>query len=247
MNFVPESPSTDSIFIERRILREGRCLVEDDRDGQVGVHGDGVVLVGRPVEAGHTHHLAAAGAAHHDVVAALADELVEAAIAKEHIVAVDAVMGEYLIEVVARGAVESPGFDPVVPFVAENTLGILVAVDEVVSFTREHFRTLVCAEEDEVLARATHYQVETRTGMNNVVTVTGLDVVIAAGILDDVVACTAVDDVVAEPALEVIVAAIAEQRIVANPGDHLVGCFRTAEHDVFTASVTKVIRVRAGG
>ena len=112
-----------------------------------------VVLVGRPVEAGHAGHLAAAGAADHDVVAAFADELVEAAVAEEHVVAVDAVVGEDFVEVVAGRAVEGAGFDPVVALVAEDALGVLVAVDEVVAFAGEDFRAHVGAEEDEVLAR----------------------------------------------------------------------------------------------
>ena len=95
---------------------------------QVGIHAERVVLVGRPVEAGHAGHLAAAGAADHDVVAAFADELVEAAVAEEHVVAVDAVAGEDFVEVVARRAVEGAGLDPVVAFVAEDALGVLVAV-----------------------------------------------------------------------------------------------------------------------
>ena len=124
------------VFIERRVLRQHRGLVEDDRDRQVGIHAERVVLVGRPVEAGHAVHLAAAGAADHDVVAALADELVEAAVAEEDVVAVDAVVGEDFVEVVAGGAVEGADLDPVVALVAEDALGVLVAEDEVVACRR---------------------------------------------------------------------------------------------------------------
>ena len=93
------------------------------------------VLIRRPVEAGHAHHLAAAGAADHDVVAAFADELIEPTIAEEHVVSVDTVMSEDFVEVVAGGAVEGAGLDPVVALIAEDALGIPVAEDEVVTFT----------------------------------------------------------------------------------------------------------------
>ena len=195
------------------------AFVEHDRDATVGVDRERVVLVGRPVEAGHAGHLAAAGAADHDVVAALADELVEAAVAEEDVVAVDAVAGEDLVEIVAGGAVEGAGLDPVVALVAEDAFGVLVAVDEVVAFAGEDLRAHVGAEEDEVLAGAAQDQVEARAGMDDVVAGAGLDVVVAAAVDDDVVAVAAVDDVVAEAALEPVVAAIAEERVVADAGD----------------------------
>ena len=150
------------VFVEGGVLRQGRRLVEDDGDGQVGVHADQVVLVGRPVETGHANHFAAAGAADHDVVAALADEFVEATITQEHVVALDAVMGKNFVEVVAGGAVEGAGFDPVVTLVAEDAFGVLVTVDEVVAGAREDLRARVGAQEDEVLAVVAHDQVEAR-------------------------------------------------------------------------------------
>ncbi len=205
-----------------------------------------VVLVGRPVETGHADHLAAAGAADHDVVAALADELVEAAVAEEHVVAVDAVLGEDFVEIVARCAVEGAGFDPVVTLVAEDAFGVLVAEDEVVAFAGEDFRTLVGSEEDEVVTGAAQNQVETRTGMDNVVAGAGLDVVVAADVLDDVVAVAAIDDVVAEAALEVVVAAIAEQRVVADTRDENVGRVGAAEDDVVAAGVAQIVGIRPG-
>ena len=110
------------------------------------------------------------------------------------------VVGEDLVEVVAGGAVEGAGFDPVVALVAEDAFGILVAVDEVVAGAGEDFRAHVGAEDDEVLAVVADHQVEPWPGIDHVVAVAGLDVVVAASVDDDVVAVAAVDDVVAEAA-----------------------------------------------
>ena len=179
---MPDRPSIDSILVERGVLRQGRRFVEDDRDRQVGIHADGVVLVGRPVEAGHAGHLAAAGAADHDVVAAFADELVEAAIAEEHVVPVDAVMGEDFVEVVAGGAVEGAGFDPVVALVAEDAFGVLVAVDEVVAVPAKTSEPMSVPRKMKSWPSPPMHQVEARAGMDDVVAVAGLDVVVAAGV-----------------------------------------------------------------
>ena len=244
---MPDRPSTDSNSSSAAFCgRVGASskMIGIDRSAFTPKR---IVLVGRPVEAGHAGHLAAAGAADHDVVAAFADELVEAAVAEEHVVAVDAVMREDLVEVVAGGAVEGAGLDPVVAFVAEDALGVLVAVDEVVAFAGEHFRAHVGAEEDEVLAAAAHDQVEARAGMDDVVAVAGLDVVVAAAVDDDVVAVAAVDDVVAEAAFEPVVAAVAKERVVADAGDQDVVGFGAAEDDVVAAGVAQIVGVRAGG
>jgi len=135
-------------------------------------------------------------------MAALADELVEAAIAQEDVMAVDPVAGEDFIEVVARRTVERARFDPVAAFVAEDTFGVLVAIDEVIALTRKNFRPLVGAEEDEVVAAATEDQIETRTRMDDVIAVATLDIVVAASVLDDIVAGTAIDDIVAVAAFQ---------------------------------------------
>ena len=184
-----------------------------------------------------------------------ADELVEAAVAEEHVVAVDAIAREDFIEVVARGAVEGAGLDPVVAFVAEDALGVLVAIDEVVAFAGEHFRAHVGAEEDEVLASATHDKVQSRTGMDDVVAVLALDVVVTTAVHDDVVTGAAVDDVVAEAAFQPVVAAIAKQRVVANAGDEDVVAARVegvagvgaAENDVIAAGVAQIVCICADG
>ena len=205
--------------VEHPVRRGRRVLVEHDSARQVSVDACGVVLVGRPVPARHAGHLAPARAADHDVIAAFGDELVEAAVAKEDVVAIDLVLRENLVEVVARRAVEGAGLDPVVSFVAQNTLGVLAAENEVVAFAGEHFRARIGAENDEVGACAAHDQVEARTAMHDVVAGAGLDVVIAAEVPDDVVAVTGVDDVVAGAAFEIVIAAVAEERVVAFAGD----------------------------
>ena len=233
-------------LVECSIFRQHRCFVEDDRDREIGIHAQRVVLVCRPVKAGHTHHLAATRAAHENIVAAFADELVEAAVTEEHVVPVDAVMGEDFVEVVAGGAVERTGFYPVIALVAEDTFGVLVAVDEVVAFTGEHLRTFVGAEEDEVLAGTAEHEVEARSGMHHVIARTGLDVVVAACVLDDVVAVATIDDVVAEPALELVVAGVAEEGIVADTGRNDVIAGGTAHHHVIVARIAKIVAVRAG-
>ncbi len=182
LNFVPDRPSTDSNSSSAAFCGSVGASSKTIGMDRSAFTPSGVVLVGRPVEAGHAGHLAAAGAADHDVVAAFADELVEAAVAEEHVVAVDAVMGEDFVEVVAGRTVEGAGLDPVVALVAEDAFGVLVAEDEVVAFAAEDFRAHVGAEDDEVLAVAAQDQVEARAGMDDVVAVAGLDVVVAADV-----------------------------------------------------------------
>ena len=115
-------PLDVAVLVQRRQRRGQRELVEGVEQ-QVGGDPGPVVLVGRPVEAGHALELVDAGAADEDVVAALADELVSAAVAEEHIVADDLVPGEDFVEVVAGRAVERAHLDPVVALVAEDALG----------------------------------------------------------------------------------------------------------------------------
>ena len=86
--------------VERRIGRKHRNTrqnlpVEVDVDGEIHA------VVSRPVEARHAVEFAAAEAAEPDVVAAFADELVEAAVAVEHVVPLDGVELELVVEVVA--------------------------------------------------------------------------------------------------------------------------------------------------
>src|SRR5690606_2750492 len=200
-----------------------------------------VVLVGRPVEAGHTNHFAAAGTPDHDVVAALADELVEAAVTKEDIVPVDAVMGEDFVEVVAGSTVEGAGLDPVVAFVAADALGILVAVDEVVARPGKHFRAHVGAKENEVLAVIAHHQIKARSSMDHVMALPCLDIVVATHVADDVVAVATVYDVVAEPALEDVVAAIAVKRVITDAGDKHIIALGTSEYDVLVTRVLEIV------
>ena len=56
----PDRPSTDSNSSSAAFGGKCRSLVENDRERQIGIHAECVVLVGRPVEAGHAGHLAAA-------------------------------------------------------------------------------------------------------------------------------------------------------------------------------------------
>ena len=91
------------------------CGIEVDVDGELHA------VVGRPVEAGHAVELAAAEAAEPDVVAAFADELVEAAVAVEHVVSLDRVELELIVEVVADGAGPGADLDPVVAFAAQSS------------------------------------------------------------------------------------------------------------------------------
>src|SRR5262245_40702836 len=81
-----------------------------------------VVLVGRPVESGHTVHLVLGAAADEDVVAAFTDHLVESLAADEDVVAGDGVecqrVGLGKCAGVAGGAVLGALLDPVVAFVA---------------------------------------------------------------------------------------------------------------------------------
>src|SRR5690606_24705264 len=143
-----------------------------------------VVLVGRPVEAGHSVELVHPEAADKDVVAAFGDELVGAAVAEEHVVAADLVFGEDLVEVVARRTVEGSDLDPVAAFVAEDALGRPAAEDEVVAGAAEHLGGTVLAGEDEVLAGTAKDQVGTVAAVDGIVAVAPLDVVVAADVGD---------------------------------------------------------------
>ena len=146
-------PLDVAVLVQRRQRRRQRELVEGVEQ-QVGSDPGRVVLVGRPVEAGHALELVDAGAADEDVVAAFADELVGAAVAEEDVVAEDRVLGEDLVEVVAGRAVERALLDPVVALVAEDALGRPGAEDEVVAGSAEDFGTAVGAGDDEVVAGA---------------------------------------------------------------------------------------------
>ncbi len=107
--------------------------IEIDIDGEIHA------IVGRPVVAGHAVELAATEAAEPDIVAAFADEFVEPAVTVEHVVSLDCIELELIVEVVADRACPGADFDPVVAFAAECLLGGLAAEDEVVADTAESF------------------------------------------------------------------------------------------------------------
>ena len=106
---------------------------------EIDIDGDLHAIVGRPVVAGHAVELAAAEAAEPDVVAAFADELVEPAVTVEHVMSLDRVELELIVEVVADGAGPSADFDPVVTLAAQRLLGRLAAEHEVVADAAEGF------------------------------------------------------------------------------------------------------------
>ena len=123
-------------------------------------------------------------------------------VAEEHVVAVDAVASEDLVEIVARGAGESPALEPVVALVAEDAFGTRVGVDEIVTSRR---RTLHRASSVPRMMKSWPSPPSTRSsawsGMDGVIAIPALDVVIATYVRDDIVPGSAIDDVVAEPAL----------------------------------------------
>ena len=138
---------------------------------EIDIDGELHVVVGRPVVAGHAVELAAAEAAEPDVVAAFADELVEAAVAVEHVMSLDRVELELIVEVVADRAGPGADFDPVVALAAQRLLGRLAAEHEVVADAAEGFVEQVVAEDDEVLAFVGDDQVDALAGVDRVVAV----------------------------------------------------------------------------
>ena len=232
--------------VERGIGRKHRNT-RQNLGVEVDIDGEFHAVVGRPVVAGHAVELAAAEAAEPDVVAAFADELVEAAVAVEHVVSLDRVELELIVEVVADGAGPGADFDPVVALPAHRLFGGLAAVDEVVADAAEGLVQTVRAEDDEVLAFVGDHQVDALAGVDRVVAAAGAHDVVAEQVGDDVVAVAADVLVVAGAAFHAVVAAVAVEGVVALAGDEGVVLVGAAQQDVVGAGVAQVVRLNSGG
>ena len=220
----------------RHIGRCHRRFVEGAQT-EVDVDPERIVAEARPVEAGATDvAVALAAVAEHDVVTTLAVHAVDdAELADEHVMADHIVQAE-LVEVVAAVAVGAAQFQPVVAFVTELRLVAAGAEDEVVARAAEHLGG-VLAGDDEVLAVASHHQIDAVAGMHHVVAFAGADDVVTAHVGDDVVAGPAHEQVVAEAALQAVVTGVAPQGVIADAAHQGVIAVRAAEHHVLAAVV----------
>src|SRR5262249_5967626 len=222
------------------------------------INGDAelIVLVRRPVEAGHAVHLVLGAATDENVVTTLTDEFVKAAATQEDVVTSDVIEQER-IHIVAGRAVLGAFFDPVVAFIAGGRqigLGTLAELrgnageDEVVALAAKGQGNVIgignevfaFAAEDDIA----HFQWDDHVPVgNHVIAGAAIEDVGAATTRDDVVADPAEDVIVAGAAIEAVVAFIAPQRVVAVAGDDDVVAGGAAEHDVVFTSVAQVIGI----
>jgi hypothetical protein len=194
--------------IERHIGRQNRNA-RKNLPGKIDIDGEVHVAIGRPVVTRHAVELAATEAAEPDIVAAFANELVEAAVAMEHVMSLDRVGLELVVEVIADCASPGADFDPVIAFAAKRLLGRLAAEHEVVADAAKGFIEQIRTQNDEILARVGDDQINTCARIDRVVSGTGANDVVAEQIGDDVVAVAAEVGVITGAAFEAVIAAVA--------------------------------------